>query len=152
MKQADTWSCAAVCACMATGKSLEDFVAFTGHNGSEVSGNPGHPEGRKGFSNKEIARFLLENDLLEGSGFTMGKEEMKYLPDILCSFDFSLEGMRAFVNVKSERLVSPETGDPVTHTIFWDGETLWDPNPSALDGRPWKDYDVISLFLLTEMS
>jgi len=122
---------------MASKTELSEFVEFIGHDGSELNDNPKHPWGRQGFSEKEIAAYMIHHGMGLGVGFDVTGHEEK-LPMMFTHV--TLDGNAAIIDVMSE--VWPG----YMHSILWSGEQAFDPNPDSIDDRPLSDYQILSVY------
>lgn len=141
IKQPNTWTCSAACACMIAGQPIESFYDFVGHDGSGIDPESQHPEKRRGFSYREVIKYLAHHDIVLGSGFTVAFD-----PDTSrtwgCVVRIDPEEWPMLLGVKSERFEGAE------HVIYWDAKQVWDPNPDTEDGRPLTSYQVIDAWLI----
>lgn len=141
--QHDSWSCFGCCAAMAAGQTLEDFIKFTGHDGSDWSSTTSHPEHRESFSLWEVISYLASHEIMLGT-FAIPLEGEKTL-DVLGvdSIDINWPINRpAIVCVKSERLYPN-----ADHVIFWDGKKVYDPYPDTKRTK-LKDYELLEWYPL----
>lgn len=142
IKQRDDYSCFACAAAMATGTELEDVYDFVGHDGSHSVEGSKHPRGKAGFTLSEIARYLLQHDLLMGMLIgPMGKDEPLDMGAIEKDGGLSIwletRGSPALLVVKPRHLAPP-----CVHVVYWDGECVRDPDPDMPDESKLTDYEV----------
>lgn len=157
--QPDDWSCIAACSAMVAGMEIADFIQFIGHDGSEINKETSHhPDGRKGFSDWEMCRFLIYHGYNLGAEIHLTKsyihsdanelyapigefrdkgwpknEEWPYI-------EAKIVASPAIVTVKSERLSG------CRHVVFWSGKSIFDPNPDVSEKRPISDYHLLGWF------
>ena len=151
IKQPDTWSCMACVAAMIAGEALRDVVDFVGHDGSARDiKTSDHPDGYRGFSDYDIAQYLLDRGYSYG-GFSdpvTGPDDPDFgqiLRDHLKKnvrhtlfTPWEFEDMTAILSVKSERL-----GEDIWHVILWYGDRIYDPNPEVnSEERTLVDYEI----------
>ena len=129
VQQPNDWSCLAAVAAMAVGDdSIDRFVKFIGHDGSEKIPKSLHPEGHRGFRMVEAVRYLAEHDL--GMGCYLNADFT--VPDNV----FGLE-RPAIVAVQSTRYPK------CLHMVLWVNPAVLDPRkeePTALDKYEIKEW------------
>ena len=135
--QKDTWSCFACIAAMITGETAEDVFKFIGHDGSGYDEDSKHPEKRRAFDYPEIIKYLIEHRYAIGT-WSIFEEPTDISPFCEIQFNIKFEGNPAILSVPSSRL-----GGECTHVIYWDGESLFDPSPSAKENPEFSDYKVL---------
>ena len=136
IKQENNWSCFAVVAAMVTGTTPDDVYEFVGHDGSLFDDNSEHPDKRCGFKLKEIAKYLLEHNLLFGTFFDVDNSVIDFSKETTFQSEVTIAKVPAIVTVESETL------EGCLHTVYWDGEYVRDPNPDAPDERCLWEYNI----------
>lgn len=137
LKQPNDWTCWPTVMAMVTGKTVEDVIAFLGHDGGEENDTGPLVSGkhRRAVWDQEAFIYLMSQGWTMGAWFdgnpalvgsiTKGWGCWSGLPAVLCVTSQRFEGC--------------------THVILWDGEKVLDPNPNkpeyvSLDGyevRQW---------------
>ena len=134
IKQKNSWSCLACCACMATNTPLNQLYDFLGHDGSDVVQQSDHPEGRKSFSLIEIIKYMLNCGVISSFLSCNKKIAMK---DVISSCIPAIIIIASNVHVKNG-----------THAIYWDGTNLMCPRKGLLSSRTRLKRVVIVLPLI----
>ena len=129
--QPDDWSCYPQVACMIVGVDYKTFLAFNGHDGSEILyKDREHPKGRRCFTDSEITKFLAHFGIT-----TQGP----YYPDKNAELDdVFYKEYPASLCVKSRRF------EGSYHAVLWTGEHVLDPSPKAKELEKLEDYEIIS--------
>lgn len=127
VQQQNSWSCAACCAAMITGETLEDVVEFIGHDGSEIVEESNHPQKRRSFSMHDILGYLWTKDFWLGAIWAWESLLGDDLSAEMVTDGESHLGWQfkepALVMVKSQVLPPP-----CKHVVYWDGKHIWDPH------------------------
>lgn len=137
--QPDSWSCYACVAAMACGETLQDVIDFVGHDGSAIDfSRTSHPEGRVGFSYKDIFNYMSSHGLMFGGWLGYRDGEVRLADEFNDMSKFCGE-----LVVESERLPT------CVHSVFWTGSEVLDPN--YCNPRDISDYTVICVNPLTRV-
>jgi len=136
IKQPNRWSCMACVAAMIVGETLQDFIDFIDHDGSDYEATSLHPCRYRGFSWLEVMQYLLDRGYSLGAyliandgGLIPVGENTKCL-----NWDLPLS-TPAIVGTKSKHTIG------VKHVIYWTGEKVLDPDPDIND-LELDDYEV----------
>ncbi len=139
LKQRDKYSCFACCACMITGETQEDFRKFVGHDGSEPDPNQQHPSKMRGFTDREVFKYLADR------GYTLGNWPHW---DTAVRFDVTpppdhVIRTETQVRYPAVLTVESEVYPGFYHAVYWDGKCVRDPNPKRKARSPLTDYKII---------
>jgi len=127
--QPNDYSCLAACAAMAAGQDIQDVFKFCGHDGNG-----------RGFSEIEICRYLIENNIVPGLyKIDNNGEKLENIYDI-CVY---VNNRPAIITVKSRRFKN------VNHCIYWDGKKVYDPSPTSKSQEFIKNYKVMFITFLS---
>jgi hypothetical protein len=143
---ANTWSCFACVAAMATKTTLQDVVDYVGHDGSAILEGSGHPESRRGFRVAEIIQYLAEHGYQYGVIWAWIAQPVKL--NVGCTLELSnigIAGLPAIVHVKSARLPG------CWHVVYWDGKRILDPHPDGPCVASIEDYEIFEFVPLLEI-
>lgn len=154
VKQPDTWSCMACVAAMITGETLQDVVDFVGHDGSAKNiKTSDHPDGYRGFSDYDIAQYLLDRGWSYGGYWypvadkdnpifkEVLRDHMKKHVDHTLLTPWKFKDLTIILSVRSERL-----GKDIWHVILWHKGRIYDPNPEVdSEKRTLDDYEIRSV-------
>ena len=129
---------------MITGETVQDFIAFIGHDGSGtgklLEGKPFREDA--GYTWQELALYLLAHGWSLGLfAFTHGIKNYKV--DFPIRADVSSACTIIFC-VKSKICEESE------HVILWNGKQVLDPAPDADDSWTLDDYEILSIIPLVE--
>lgn len=113
IRQPNNYTCIAACAAMVTHTTLEEFIKFAGHDGSDNSPDSPHPDKRRGFGITELAAYLSLHGYHLGCWFDADMERPK---------DVQAETLSIW-SVKSLTLPPPNE-----HVVVWTGKEILDPN------------------------
>lgn len=107
-------NCVAIVAAMAFDCEVDEFERFAGECG-------------EGYSDSDFVRFALSKKCLVGMPFSapVGDE---------LTLRMSVYDTKAYVIVKGENGL---------HAVYWDGQYIYDPNPTNGDRRDLKDYKIL---------
>lgn len=109
------------------------------------------------YTDLDFMKYAFENNSIMGFGISeqffikeidVTDSESKVKPEILgvkrdvhpetiVSIKFQLKDFPAYVVVKAE------LNDELEHAVYWDGNTVWDPNPTSKNNRPLSDYFIL---------
>ena len=136
VKQPNRWSCAGCVGAMIAGETLEDFIEFVGHDGSDYENTSGHPLYYRGFTMRELMQYLLDR------GYSLGCYLISHNGDNLV-----VESGDIFfsVPVKVPAMLSVESRvfpGRTLHVVYWDGQYVRDPNPDVGDAMELHDYKI----------
>ena len=124
-------NCVAIVACMATGCKPYDVDVFLNKNTSE-----------EGITDLEFYKFMMHKGYVIGIGIEGLWSEGLNIPNgkAILSLKYRVNKHPAYLIVQSE------TNPEYAHAIYWDGDKIWDPNPSAKDGRDIGEYEIFRFF------
>lgn len=130
LTQPNDWTCWPTVAAMVTGATVEDVIAFLGHDGGEE--DPTGPlvsgKRRRALWDEEIMAYLATRGWTLGLWLN-GQGEAK-------AKDWDWKEVPAVLFVKSERF------EGCTHVVLWTGQVVLDPNPNAAPSRRLEEYEV----------
>ena len=134
LKQPNDWTCWPTVMAMVTGKTVDEVVAFLGHDGGEET-----PDGlmvsgkrRRAIYDQEAFIYLMSNGWTLGSWFDGNPAQTgSVTKDWGCWSKQS-----AVLFVKSQRF------EGCSHVVLWDGEKVLDPNPNHPEFMPLDGYEV----------
>ena len=91
------------------------------------------------YSDRDIYRLMLNNGYCCGFivEYPDGNHELTNSSEI--GFIYPINKMEAFIIVKSETYAGH------THALYWDGNSIHDPNPKTADGRSLNSYNVLNI-------
>lgn len=112
IQQPNTWTCLAACAAMITDTTIEEFITFAGHDGSDYDPDSDHPEKKRGFRMGELAAYLALHGYHVGCHLTA---------DFKVDEAFGPENLAVWT-VESEKLPPPNT-----HLVIWIDGVVFDP-------------------------
>ena len=99
------------------------------------------------YSDIEIYKLMLNNGYYVGCIIEIKEENRKVLePTDNIGFYCQLKNQEAFLVVESETKPKPNT-----HTLYWDGKQIYDPNPLTENGRPLNSYKVINVLPINKL-
>lgn len=124
-------NCAAVCAAMAFGCSVEEFESFF------------PPREGRFYSDLDFIKFALHKGYYTGVSFS--------LPEIepgtkTVSVTRTIYGTPAYIVVESPAVKNEK------HAVYWDGSKVHDPHPQSQDGMPLHYYKIIEFYPLLKMN
>jgi len=123
IKQSDSYSCFACCACMITGETLKKFIKYIGHDGSEPDPNESHPSKCRGFTDREVVLYLVDR------GYALGTSPEWSIPIRFNGDPNEVIKIEIPITEPAILLVESEMLSGYFHCVFWDGEWVRDPNP-----------------------
>lgn len=121
IKQDDLWSCYACSVAMATGTTREDVLEF-------LQVNPDGDREDQGIWPDEIYPYLFAHGLTIGAFFADPDPDNLVYP----------KNYPALLNVKSMRR------EGKSHSVYWDGCQVLDPNPEIKEILPLESYELLA--------
>lgn len=126
-QKAGSKNCVAVVAAMAFNVPVEEFENFIGLK-------------EEGYTDADFAKFGLEKGFFIGVPFAFPDPKEK---DLVCKIN--MHDAPAYVVVVSENIPGER------HAVYWDGQNIWDPNPTAPDLRPVEEYKIILWYPIVKL-
>lgn len=134
LKQPTDWTCWPTVLAMVTGKTMEDVVAFIGHDGGaeDADGVLVSGKRRRAVWDQEAIIYLAAHGWTMGAWFggspaTVGATAS----DWGCWSQYP-----AVLVVKSQRF------EGCTHVVLWDGASVLDPNPTKPERCQLGEYEI----------
>lgn len=118
IRQPNDWTCLAACAAMITSTSIQDFIDYTGHDGSEYDETSPHPDKRKGYMMHEMASYLAHHKYHFGCHLTKEFE-----------VDHAIYNNRNLAVLTVKSMTLPE---PNTHLVVCTGNDILDPQKDEI--------------------
>jgi hypothetical protein len=121
---------------MVTGETLKKFIKFIGHDGSEPDPNESHPSKCKGFTDREVVSYLVDRGYALGSSpeWNIG---IRFNGDPNETIKIEIPVIEpALLLVESEMLSG------YFHVVFWDGQSVRDPNPKRPAKSKLAEYKI----------
>lgn len=117
-------NCVAVVAAMAFNCEVEEFEDFIGR--------------KEGYRDSDFARFAISKGFFVGMPFTHPNVDTDELV-----LKINVHDAPAYL------IVEGESGE--LHAVYWDGQNVWDPNPTAADNKPLSEYNIFFWYTLLKL-
>lgn len=134
LKQPNNWTCWPTVLAMITGKSVDDVIAFAGHDGGEEDSSGPLVAGvrRRAFWDQEAIIYLAAH------GWTMGA----WFDGNPATVGATTQAWGCWSQHCAVLVVKSHRFEGCTHVVLWDGEKVLDPNPEKPDACQLADYEI----------